>query len=137
MSQTQTDAHPTHVPEQAQTDTYMVFDAIPIRPNMALIGRVDVPRYSRPDQHGVELDRDKRLSLAVHRAVDQAPACVGHTFLVLDELDGDYERVEYTENPAFDVTVASSTDGSTDSTAPMSQIENDAIWDPDQDGDAQ
>jgi hypothetical protein len=70
--------------------------------NMELIGYVDVPRYSRPDQHGVELDQDKRLSLAVHRAVEPAPACDGHTFLVLDELDGDYERVEYIQNPAFD-----------------------------------
>jgi hypothetical protein len=63
-------SHTTTQPAQVQTDTVGVFRSMEYKQNMELIGYVDVPRYSRPDQHGVELDRDKQLSLAVARAVE-------------------------------------------------------------------
>lgn len=106
-------AHHTTEPEQVETDTFAVFAWAT---NLELIKRVEVPRYSQPASYGTELSRDKRLSLAVYRAVNSEQTMIpnpfknrhdhvaeeGREFVVTDDLDGDFETVEYEENPAFE-----------------------------------
>lgn len=95
----------------------MVIDpATGIGPNREILGRVEVPRYSQPSADGVELDRDKRLALAVARVLERDDTVVrnghgkeippekmvGWSFCVLTEIDGEIEHVHYEQNPAFD-----------------------------------
>lgn len=101
--------HPTTKPAQVQTDEWAVFGdqaaQLDAHNDLVLIGRVEVPQYSQPNADGVELDRDKRLALAVHRAVEQnhrgAPP-EGEEFMVMTDLEEPMEFVQYEENPAFE-----------------------------------
>ena len=130
-------SHTTTQPTQTQTDTFQVMRSMSHRPNVELLGHVEVtgsdehsesrpvrratvavPRYSQPDQNGVRLDRDTRLSLAVSRVIEREDTFIespyypgvevlpteysvldGETFWVSTEL-GDYEPVEYEHNPS-------------------------------------
>lgn len=65
------------------------------------MGRIEVPRYSQPNEDGVKLDRDKRLSLAVARVIDE-DVFEGMEYEVLTDIEGDFETVTYEQNPAFD-----------------------------------
>jgi hypothetical protein len=100
--------HPTTTPKQAQTDTYAVFADNPQdpHPNLTLIKRVEVPRYTTRDEDGVEMGPDKRLQLAVQWAVtaeDSAapPEMVeGQEFMVMHDLEAPMAFVEFQRNPA-------------------------------------
>jgi hypothetical protein len=112
--------HTTVEPEQTTTDTFAVFrDETDFHGHLELIASVDVPRYSQPNETGVKLDTDKRLSLAVARAVESADSFIasttdpfveldeyetieGEKFGVMRELGGGIEWVAYEQNPTFD-----------------------------------
>lgn len=112
--------HSTTNAEQHRTDTWLVFDDVWSSANLHLIGQVEVPRFSQPDGTGVELSRDKRLALAVARAVEDPGSFIesyndphseiddtseveGEEFAVMSELGQEvFEWVEYEQNPAFD-----------------------------------
>jgi hypothetical protein len=103
------EAHPTSTPEQAQTDNYAVFGdqsaQLDSHNDLVLIGRVEVPRYSQPNVDGVRLDTSKRLTLAVHRAIEQnwrGEPPEGEEFMVMRDLDAPMDFVQYEQNPAFD-----------------------------------
>lgn len=97
-------AHPTTTPEQMQTDTWLVFGNTEPKytdtTNKTFIDTVEVPRYSQPNSGGVELNRDKRLALAVYRADEYGYE--GETYWVLTGVEEEFEAVEYERNPAFD-----------------------------------
>lgn len=112
------DAHTTVEPEQTKTDTFAVFQAVPGEPNLQLVAMQEVPRYSQPNEYGVRLDYDKRLSVAVNRAVERDDTVVigpdyypvgpdelseieGTEFRVTDDLDGSMSFVEYDRNPSI------------------------------------
>lgn len=100
--------HPTTKPEQVQTDTFAVFADARHDPasNLVLIKRVEVPRYSVPNDNGVELSKAKRTSLAVTFAVTASdttpdPAMVeGSEFLVLSDIEAPMAHVPFERNPA-------------------------------------
>lgn len=106
--------HQTTKPAQVKTDTYLVFDDVYSNPNLELVGEVEVPRYSQPSADGVKLSEEKRKTLAVYRAVEdgwvtdgdggrmETASLGGHNFLVLNEVGGDFDKVPYRPNPAFD-----------------------------------
>jgi len=100
----QTD-HPTASVAQTATDNYLVFQRYHGTPS--LVQQVEIPQYSQPDDSGVTLSRDKRLSLAVARAIEHGKPVrepvEGERFHVLTELGADeFETVEYEQNPAFE-----------------------------------
>ena len=96
-------AHTTVQPVQRQTDTFMVFahDSVAGIDERRLIDRVEVPRYSRPNSDGSRLSDEQRLSVAVHRAVEDEMD--GVVFEVLREIDGEFIEVRYDSNPTVDV----------------------------------
>lgn len=116
VSHVMSEAHPTVEPEQTATDTWIVVDpATGLGPNMEIVARVEVPRFSQPTADGVRLDRDKRLSLAVARAIERddtiirkgdgndvpVDEMVNWSFGVLTCMDADVEYVQYEQNPSF------------------------------------
>jgi hypothetical protein len=105
-----TQAHPTVEPEQTKTDTFAVFSDNAMADEMALIRRVEVPRYSVPTSDGVELSFGKRLSLAVAFAIeaeDTSPPpelVAGNEYMVMHDIEDAMEFTQYEQNPAFDAT---------------------------------
>lgn len=102
--------HSTTNAEQAETDHYLVFRQF--GSGLELVKQVEVPHYSRPNYGGSRLDRDKRLALAVARAVESEQSYLrtatpdeveGDQFAVLTELGAEeFDWVEYEQNPTFD-----------------------------------
>jgi hypothetical protein len=111
------EAHPTVTPAQLETDTFAVFRSLPGEPNLHLIKRVEVPRYSQPNEDGVELSRSKREQLAVQFAVTADDSHIegpngytigpnrygeieGEEFLVMHDVDAPMQHVQFQRNPA-------------------------------------
>lgn len=112
--------HQTTTPEQMQTDTMLVFrSGLNHRGHLELIGTVEVPRYTRPDEHGIRMRTDKRVSLAVYRAVTSPETHIegydgtelnettyhkieGEEFAVMRDMSSGVEFVPFEGNPSFD-----------------------------------
>jgi hypothetical protein len=114
------EAHTTTTPEQAQTDEWAVFADNPqdLHSNLALIKRVEVPRYAVPTADGAELSREQRLSMAVYWAVKAEDSAYpmmgvagsaqdyemveGQEFMVMTDLEEPMEFAYFEQNPTID-----------------------------------
>jgi len=110
--------HQTTVPEQAQTETMLVFDTAHI-PNKELLGRVEVPTHTTPDEDGEKLSKTEKQMVAVKRVVESEntiitgpgdecyePSEVAFSrFTVLSEIDGEFDRIMYQPDLASSIGV--------------------------------
>lgn len=130
-------AHATVKDVRSNTEHYLVFQQHD--GGVSLVKQVEVPRYSQPNSSGVQLDQDKKLSLAVARAVEsdesylQAEPFEGELYAVLTELGADeFEFVEYEQNPAFDAVWDPESEANRSHVSESERSDDDSVWDPEE-----